>query len=528
MKKTLALVLVLIMVLALFAGCNSVNNPNGPSTPSTPSGSTQDGPYPVDENGNFVYGDRFKDVVVKIVALASVDHDNLWLYNKIEERIGCQIEVVEIEQTIYGDKMAAMLSDNNLPTIFDSFTTAAQINEFGDQGAFVNFLDPENLAKMPHFAKFFVENQEVYEEYMMTASPMGAHYLLPIWDSERAVNHYWIYNEAEFKKAGVEWSGDVKNDGFLNMLRALKKYNPDSYPLTGGQWSQTLDRMIYTWGVNSSYAAYDYETETWFYGATTDEYYDMMNLLLTCYNEGLMNLGILTQGNGAIQQDMLNHDAYVYNSWLGWMTMHNAAFIEEGVTDHEIPAPTPVGPNGMTLELKKFNNAGGVVINNADPLAAEAAMAIMDWMYDDSEGGGAWLNTVGSPEMLKTDDEGRLNWIDETYPNGVNNDVNYVFDKYGMFQSTVTVRYAPESPYFTFNEEEKMAQEIGEKIGYFKAPPAVYITDIELADAYTASQHDIQAMKQEFIADKWTRADFDAWVEDFLEEYGAVIDYLNS
>ena len=532
MKKTLALLLALVMVVALFAACNNTTDPTTPSTPSTPTDpsnpSTQDGPYPVDENGQFVYGDRFKDVTVSIVSLTTVDDSNAWIYKQIEERIGCKIEVIQIDSSVHGEKMAALLADNNLPTMFESFVPVAQIVEFGDQGAFVNVLDEENLAKMPNFAKFFVEQEDVYSEYIMTASQAtGAHYILPTYDSERAVNHYWIYNETIFKEAGVEWSGDTVNGGFLNMLRQLKAKYPESYPLTGGAWQGTLDRMIFTWGVNSSYAAYDYENEEWFYGATTDEYYDMMNLLLTCYNEGLMNPAILTQGNGAIQDDMTNHRGFIYNSWLGWMTMHNAAFAEEGTTDHEIPTPTPVGPTGKTLELKKFSNSSGVVISNADPLAAEAAMAIINWMYDDSEFGGAWVNTVGDDSYLKTDENGMLNWIDETMPNGINNDINYVFDKYGMFQTTLSVRYAPESPYFTFNAEEQLAQEIGDQIGFIKAPPALSLTDVEIADAYTASQQDIKAMQQKFITDNWTRADFDAWVEDFLAQYGDVIDYLN-
>ena len=72
-----------------------------------------------------------------------------------------------------------------------------------------------------------------------------------------------------------------------------------------------------------------------------------------------------------------------------------------------------------------------------------------------------------------------------------------------------------------------MAQDIGAEIGFEKCPPAMAITDIEMADAYTASQKDIQAMTQTFIVENWSRADFDAWVAEFNDQYAEVMEFLN-
>lgn len=532
MKKILALLLVAVMVVALFAACNNTTADPTETKDNTPTGDTgatgetldMSGPYPKDANGNFVYGDTFKDVTVRIVSVTSVEEDDMWFYKEIEKAIGCKVEVVEIEAAVLADKLSAMLAENNLPTIFESFTPVAQVVEYGEQGAFVDVMDPENLEKMPNFAKIFAEDPEVNAIYMQTAAEDGSHYILPTYDSEREVNHYWIYNEVAFKEAGVEWNGQP--EGFLQMLRDLKKHFPNSTPLTGGAWQGTLDRMIYTWSVNSSYAAYDWDKEEWYYGATTDAYYDMLNMLLTAYNEGLMNPDMLTQGNAAIQEDMMNREGFLYNSWLDWMVMHNQAFVDGNKVDHEIPTPTPVGPNGKTLELAKYGNSAGTVITAADPAAADAAMAIMNWMYDVSEGQGGWLASVGIEEFLQTKEDGRFVWKDETMPQG-NTDINYPFGKYAMFQTSLTVRYAPESPYFSFCEEVQMAQDIGDKIGFFKCPPPLAISDVEMADAYTASQKDIQAMTQEFILENWDRAKFDAWVAEFNDNYAEVMEFLN-
>ena len=525
MKKTLSLLLVLILCLSL---CACQSNHQDPTTPPTE-------PLPTEP-------EDFSGVTVSVLLYGHVELDDKWFYQQIEEKFDCNIEVIEVDPstTSYAEKLEELIAAGNPPTIIetrgnslDPYLTLAQINELGEQGKLVNVLAPENLAKMPNFAKLFVEDKDANREYMLTATEDGSHYFLPAYGLERAVNHYWIYNETAFAQAGVEWRGDP--EGFLDMLRQLKAYYPDSYPLVGGSWSGVCDRTIFTWSVNSSYAAYDWEKGQWFYGATSDAYYDMLSMFQTAYNEQLMNPGILTPSSSKLQGYLMDYKGFLYNSWLGWMTMDNNAYAESsvdnyhgnGIDSHEIPAPTPVGPNGMTLEVKKFN-LDGVVISNQDPKAAACAMAILDWMYDTSKDGGAWLNTVGPEESLTVDENGRYNWIDESYPDGINNDSNYVHDKYGMFASSLSICCCPESPYFTYNKEEQLAQEIGDKIGYFKAPPAVVIKDDLLANIYKESQQEIKDMQVEFIRKNWTREDFDAWVADFNKNYQCVIDYLNS
>ena len=535
MKKTLSLILVFLLCLSLCA-CN-VNNDN-PTTPSTePSEAETTGATETTETTEPL---PFSGVTVSIPAYSDTELDDLWIYRVIEEKFSCNIEVIEIDPKVnsYDEIMAALLAENKLPTIFnvspgyysEPFLPIEQIIELGEQGKFVDVMAPENLEKMPNFASIFADNAQVNQEYMMTAAEDRSHYILPAYDLERDVNHYWVYNEVAFKKAGVEWAGDP--DGFLDMLRKLKAYYPDSWPLTGQSWAGLLDRVCFTWGVNSSYAAYDWDKGEWFYGATTDAYYDMLDMFQTAYNESLMHPGTLTSGSGSIQSDITSGQSFLYNSWLGWMTAHNDAFIAGEWDMHEVPAPTPVGPNGKTLEVKKFKNNAGTIISNQDPEAAACAMAIMDWMYDTSEDGGAWLNTVGDETMLTTDENGRYLWIAEDHPyfpdDDTTTDVNYVSEKYGMFHQALTVRRCPESPYFTYSAEEQLAQEIGDKVGYFRAPPTLPSMDSETAETYAAAQAEIKNMQIKFITENWDRETFVTWAEQFNETYGSVIDYLNS
>lgn len=455
-------------------------------------------------------------VTVSIVSVGtSIVSDQLWLFEQIENRFGCNIEIINILPEDYNEWIRQKLKTNDLPTIFQLSGDYEEYIRLGEEGAFVDLMAPENLEKMPNFANIFVNNKEVYQEYMMTGAEDGSHYILPAYDLERHVNHYWVYEEKAFEEAGVEWAGDP--EGFLDMLRKLKAYYPDSYPLTGSTWEGTLNRVCYTFNINGSFAAYDWDNGEWYYGATTDAYYDMLKMFQTAYNEGLMNPETLTQGSGSINNDIYSGKSFVYNSWLGWMTANNVYFNSGDQNKHLIPAPTPVGPNGKTIEIKKFNNTGGTIISAADPEASACAMAIMDWMYDISKDGGAWLNSVGPDEALETDKNGRLRW-----------NVT-VANKYGILQGVFSVRYCPESPYYSYDlNEEYLAQEIGDRVGYFRAPPILSISDSNISELYADSQSEIIHMQVQFIIDNWDKQKFDTWAAEFMDKYGEVIDYLNS
>lgn len=472
-----------------------------------------------------VRSDRFEGVDITILVDGVSELDDTWFCRKIEEVFGCTVDLMV--SPMYNEKVQQMLATGNMPTICLVTDSIEKCIELGEQGLLVDVMAPENLAKMPNFKSLFVDNKRNNQMLMATAAKDGSHYILPAYESTWTVDYYWVYDETVFEKAGIEWAGDV--NGFLDMLRKLKKYDPESYPLTGARWDATLNSVCHSFNINSSYAAYDWNKNEWYFGATTDNYYTMMRMFQTAYNEGLMSPAMLTQKLGDLQNDLMSQASSVFNIRIAFLDVFNSSF-NQGDIDygHYLPAPAPVGINGMTAEVPKFSSVSGTVISAKDPRAAECAMAIMDWLYDTSENGGAYFNTIGDDFMLTTGENGQLTWIGADAYDTVGFNTSFVQSSYGMCLPTLTVRYCPDSPALLSPPEVEMAQKIGDQAGYFQCPPPLPAMNQRISDLYTKAQKDINQMHQDFILENWSKADFDSWAATFNTTYKSVIDYLNS
>lgn len=471
--------------------------------------------------------ENFQGVTITIATHNYTGKRGNWFYKQIEQIFGCTINDLNIPAEVYQERVQAMIAEGNVPTIFLLDGPIAEYVALGEKGQFVDVMAPENLAKMPYFKSLFVDNKINNEILMMTAAQDGSHYILPRFTQKRNVDYCWFYEQNAFEEAGVEWDGDP--DGFLNMLRKLKLYSPESYPLTITKLHTTLDYVISSFGANSSYASYDWNKGEWFFGATSNASYEMLSMYQTAYNEKLLHSDALMQNNGNMVDDIRYNKSFVSYGWVQWMWHLNGSFDSGDYGDgHIVPGTTPVGTNGMTFQIPSFSNTSGVMISTADSKAAECAMAILDWMYDTSEEGGAWLSTVGDDPMLERDSDGLLNWLNDEAGVPYMNDLNYISQKYGMFDGALTVRVCPESPYFNLGAEVAEAQKIGNQSGYFRAAPPMPALKASLASQYQKAQAEIDQMQLDFITENWTRADFDKWASEFNATYQPVLDYLNA
>ncbi len=525
MKKTLALFLAVLMVAALFVGCGSSDsgnpNNNNNNNNNTNNNTNNDDPL-LGTPGHYDYGDRFKNITIRIAVQGEYTGEE-WFFQKAEEVIGCNIELLCFGSAgTYTEKVNAMLATGDIPDLFQPVVSISEINTYGDQSAFVNLMDPANLAKMPNFKAVYVDNAENYDRYMRTASSTGAHYVIPHYESSRDVNHGWMYRDDVFTELGLEMWTDL--DSFLYTLRELKKAYPDSYPMAGADWEDTLNRWMYSFNTNNQYTAYNWETGKWYIGADSEDYYTMLETLQTLYKEKLMDPDMITNsGTGAIDSAIINDKSFVYHSWIGRMSIqnNNADLIAKG--GHVSPAP-PVGTNGMGIELEKFVAHGGSAIaNNANK---EATMALVNWLYDDTPGGGGYCITVGEEGDNFTVVDGKR--VYKGLEDVAIITINDLAEEYGMWEAVLYYNMSEDSVYFDFTEEEQLAQDIGNAAGYYRTVPPFPVASTQINDLKASMTGDIKAFVQKYVTENLTRADYDAFIRDLHNKYDAVIEAYNA
>lgn len=518
MKKLIALMLAALAVVGIFAGC----------APTSTGGNNnldldEDAPYEVDENGNFIYGDTFKDVTVDWWVASNYDlNSDMYIFKKIEEVVGCKINLTCYDSETYATKINAALNTNSLPDICSLNLDMSVYNVYGEQGAFVNLLDEAVLSRMPNLKKNVLDIPETASALEKMKSSSGALYGLPRYNTERTVNHGWMYRKDIFEKHGIEMWTD--SESFLNVLRQLKKLYPNSYPLTGASMDAVFSRVMYSYGVNDTVLAYDWDKNEWFLGASTDAYYEMLSVFRTAWEEGLVDPDIFTNKVNDIDAAIINGTSFVFNSWIGRMADQNPAG-KDVDPDFQVSYAPHIG-NGVGNQLTLLSNTN--VLINAQSPNVEACLAIWNYLYSDE---GAYAVTVGEEGVTyDLDADGNKVYKNEDGTEMIKPTIQTLEEQYGLWNSQLYPLASRESVYFTYSAEEAEAQEIGSKGGLLAGPPQVAVPE-EYGEEYYDMAHnltmDIKQFSTKFVTEGYTREQWQAEIQKWMSKYGKAFDILN-
>ena len=513
MKRIFALLLVLVMVTGVFAGCGGKKNESISLKPT-------------DAQGNVVTGDKpWAGYTVKMAFYSNYDITaNAWLFQKIKEDTGIIIEPICYTSTVYFEKLGGWIATRDLPDLFTSGNLKkTEIDMYGSQNAIINLNDPEVLELIPSFKKIYIDDPENYALYSQYFTESGAMYCIPVYDMSRDVNHCLMYREDVFKELGIEPWTDTAS--FLDALRKLKKAYPDSYPFTGSDFFQMLGRMSYSFDTNGLGFAYDYETSKWYSGVASDNFRELVDLMKTMFKEGLIDPDIFTNTSAEVDAMMLNNKSFVTHNWIGRMAVENPAGKKQDADFHIVPG-NAIG-NGLFIDLDKFDGQGGLHVANGPNQGA--ALAVVEWLFSDR---GSYINSVGVEGENYQVVDGKITYpsIEETKEDGEIVTYQDLTEHYGMWIDGYYVRTSRDAIYYTYSEEEQIAQDLGNKAGYYDGAPPIRIPSargFEWTDADDAYTQDYEAFIVEYITKGYGDSEWNKFASEINSNYAWMFDLLN-
>lgn len=217
-------------------------------------------------------------------------------------------------------------------------------------------------------------------------------------------------------------------DELYEILKAYKADYPDSYPLTILVGPRVLYRMTMpSWGISlgknsssgSNVLSWNYETETYFAGAISEEYKDYITFFAKLYAEGLLDPEMADPIDGdRWTQKMANGSAmatYAYYDQIGGV---EAASEIEGFDLNMFPALA--GPAGAHHQPKSSTGAGIMFPSKtAERDDFEQVVRTIDACFFSEEAAKIWC--LGVEGVTYTEEDGVITYADELVnsPDGI-------------------------------------------------------------------------------------------------------------
>ncbi len=316
MKKLLAIILTLVMIVACFAGCAGGNNDssvpdsskaddsskNDSSSDSTPSGDglvvSKDGTLPL-------VADKVDTMTMTImVGPTDDDPDDMWFFKYYAARTNVDWQVTPILSTDWSEKKAVIMGAGDYTDTYwfrGAAFSNAELLKYGESGIFLDLKNYYDYA--PDYVR---EMDGVEGSWDYVTTPSGANYTLAsldpaAWYSDNGLD-LWLKTSL-LSDNGFDFTEDyiMTLDELYNVLKTIKDNNPDIIPLTGmtdDTYSGLRSMMLLGFGFdtsgrpNNNIGLLDGNVV---YIPTTERYKEYLTYMNKLYSEGLLDQDFYTQ-----------------------------------------------------------------------------------------------------------------------------------------------------------------------------------------------------------------------------------------
>lgn len=408
MKKTLALILTLVLCAGVLAACDSQPaETTAPAVQGTTAPAAESTTSPATEALEFSFEGKTLDVI------SGHDINDLPLDGFIQEAIGLDVKWTPRGTT---EQIQAMMTDKVTPSLLYHWDITWG-NEMGRYGAFVNLYDYYDI--MPNFfARYEAYGEEIKADYEVAE---GELYCAPIFLNGSAEHYAWMYREDIFQELNLETPTDW--DSFLAVCEALKTAYPESYPFTcrslNGDNLWALLEFGQQFGVDfqCNQPALDQTTGKFYNPYTTDAAREMVKMLRSLIDLGYMDIATLANDTAMWVADMSSGKSFItYDKAFQLDNIEKAG--QEADPDFSLSwwNNIPLVESDLPYQCraaKDYSLAWSITSKCAD---VELAVRYLDWMYSDE--GSLILSWGKEGESYGIDENGNkyfLEGYDSTY-----------------------------------------------------------------------------------------------------------------
>jgi len=398
------------------------------------------------------YGDTggltlpISDKPVTIKYLVSSEYPNrgdTWAFKELEKRTGVHLEIQANPPSSYHDKLKIILASGNIPDII-YLVQNRDLNTLGPQGLFVPINKYVN--ELPNFKRIFVdENSWVLDTLVADDNNL---YFWPYYESERVVNHGFLYRKDIFDKHGIKmWEN---KEEFYQALKKLKEIYPDSVPYSSKTKEGIFNNWATWWGIKIPIFL-DKNSNKWTYSFTQPEFKNMLDFMKKLYNEGLIDPKFLTDTQAEWTAKMTQRDkTFVTYDWIGRLDMFYEQ-VKSDIPEYDLRYAQFPGAAGKTRPDNKISDSGLAVANNPNRIQA---LKLLDYATSPS---GAELLTMGAEGITyEKNSSGKITYPDFSKQNIGIKDLE---EKFGLFMMGVYTRMDQRSVYFNYSPKEQEAQD---------------------------------------------------------------------
>lgn len=428
MKKLLALVLAVLMVMTVFAACQKAPAADDTKAPvsetkapeketEAPEKETEaaDSKYPAylnleSEAPIVKEGEKITlDIVVRREPdnMATSDVNTNFLTQYIEQKLNIDLNITQIDPTVLAEQKSLLMTGGDLPDMmFQLFFTEAEIMQYGvDGGMFLNMYDYVSDELTPTFKKVLEDHPEVVNAVV---APDGALYSAPKIGSKAAgsspaIGTPRIFIDTKYMDAVGITEAPQTVDEMLDFLRAVKELDPAQFgvdqivPYIGKPDAMLTAAMGWTSsGLAAANKDFD-KKEITIPCMDQEKFTEFVRIYKQMYDEGLLHPDVFTQESMAVNGQcadrvgaMSTTPAPYVNVVTGWEEFISASPLTSAVNNTKGVGASPA-----------YNN--GLLVISADTEYPELCMRLVDFLYTDK---GVAYGTYGPAAAIPEDNLG--------------------------------------------------------------------------------------------------------------------------